>query len=45
MLLSEYSQHKWAKEAETVLEKMTVQELLDPVNFSHELALLTEIGS
>ncbi len=30
MLLAEYSHHKWAKEAEAVLEKMKVaQELLE----------------
>ena len=30
MLLAEYSHHKWAKEAEAVLEKMErVQELLE----------------
>jgi predicted O-methyltransferase YrrM len=39
MLLSEYSQHKWAKEAETVLEKMkTVQEILDPVTSSQKVS-------
>jgi hypothetical protein len=39
MLLAEYSHHKWAKEAEAVLEKMErVQELLEPVNHSHRVS-------
>jgi len=39
MLLAEYSHHKWAKEAEAVLEKMkVVQELLEPVNHSHRVS-------
>jgi predicted O-methyltransferase YrrM len=39
MLLSEYSQHQWAKDAKEVLEKMkVVQELLEPVNHSHRVS-------
>jgi hypothetical protein len=38
MLLSEYSQHQWAKDAKEVLEKMKVEELLEPVNHSHRVS-------
>ncbi len=39
MLLTEYSHHKWAKEAEEVLEKMkVVQELLEPVTHSQKVS-------